>query len=331
MTTQTAASPPPSSSLDHLESNSHALESLRVQVQKEADAFEVEFRHSGQFRQRQRIREALEYLEKAEGRIERWDDCGRFATVERSIDRPGQYRVACSRCRDRFCPTCGQERSRVIAANVVQRVEKKPHRFITLTVRHGTEDLKVLLTKLLDGFKKLRRSSVWRSAVAGGCAFLEVKKVNGWHPHLHLIVQGNWMDHKEVSKTWLQCTGDSSIVDIKLIREVEKTAAYVTKYASKPLDRSVTFNQKDLIEAMVVLKGVKLLTTFGSWRGEALCESASDEVWETVCGLSTLMERAHAGEQEALSILTMLRSAMLWRKAEEERRNDTTDGSVRSP
>ena len=163
----------------------------------------------------------------------------------------------------------------------------------------------------------------------GGAAFLEVKKVNGWHPHLHVIVQGNWMDHKELSKAWLKATGDSSIVDIRFVKDSLKTAHYVAKYASKPLDQSVILNPKNLTEAITTLRGRKLITTFGTWRKEKLTAHESDEVWETVASLQQLVEREQMGDHEATEILNALRSQIQWRKEEEQRQESARDGPPR--
>lgn len=315
-----------STSVHTLETPSHPLRDAEPDSTVTARRLELDYRHGGTRGRRERIRKGLEDAGVGEGRLLRWDECGRFATVERSLTTAGRLRINCSRCHDRFCPACGSERSRTIANNVVKVLENKPHRLITLTVRHRAEPLEELMTKLEDSFKKLRRSRVWRTSVNGGAAFLEVKKVNGWHPHLHIIVQGNWMDHKALSEAWLKATGDSSIVDIRFVRDTLKTSSYVAKYASKPLDTSVVLNRTSLVESIHALKGRKLITTFGTWRKVKLTDKESDEVWETVASLKELVEREQMGDHDATEILSALRSQIECRKERQQQKESEEDG-----
>lgn len=324
------ASASPSSSVHTLETPSHATQHGNEESVYVARKLEMDYRHGGTRGRRERIRRGLEGAGVPGGRLERWDDCGRFATVERSLTTEGRLRINCNRCHDRFCPACGTERSRTIGHNVVNALENRPHRFITLTVKHGREPLQELTDHLEESFKKLRRSSLWRTSVLGGAAFLEVKYVNGWHPHLHIIVQGNWMDHKELCKAWLKATTTSSIVHIELIKDTLNTASYVTKYASKPIDTSVILNHDHLIEAILTLRGRKLMTTFGTWRKIKLTEKVSDEVWETVASLKELVEREQMGDHDATEILNALRSQIQWQKEEQERQESARDGPHRS-
>ena len=191
------------------------------------------------------------------------------------------------------------------------------HRFITLTIRHSKERLEDLLTKLLHSFKELRRTRLWKKKVDGGCAFLEIKYSNGWHPHLHLITVGDYLPHDELAKEWLRITKDSSVVDIRLIRDPATTARYVAKYASKPLSRELIFQPRLLREAIRTLPGRKLLWTFGSWRGWRIHEEKDETVWLTVGPLDVWLKLADAGDAEALKIIGKLRRERKWQEEHE--------------
>ena len=214
----------------------------------------------------------------------------------------------------------------MISQNVANVIQNRHTRFVTLTVRHTNEGLKELLIKLLTGFKRLRRSNVWLESVKGGAAFLEVKVVSGWHPHLHMIVEGTWIDQKRLSREWLRITKDSSIVDVREVKDVGKVAHYVAKYASKPLHNSVVNNNARLIEAIVTLKGTKTIITFGSWRRLKLTEKNSDEVWETVATLKQLLEREKQGDHVAVEILNALRSQIECRRERQEEEESAESG-----
>lgn len=278
----------------------------------------VSFRHTGSWPTRNRIRKAIESTEGSRSRLERWDGCGSYATVMQNADNAQELRIVSRKCRDRFCPTCGRERSWRIANALAAKVKDQKHRFITLTVKHRDEPLKELIDKLLTAFKALRRTPLWRTSIRAGAAFLEVKKGNGWHPHLHLVTFGSFIHHAELSMMWLKVTGDSSVVDIRLVKDAQNTIKYVTKYASKPLDHSVVFDRKALKEAIETLKGRKLLWTFGEWRGWTFEEVEDEKCWQTVCSLEELLSLASAGDQTAKEMMARLQRSPRWDQKKEK-------------
>lgn len=279
---------------------------------------------------RRRIRNAIESLTGSSSRLERWDKCGSFATVLQNAENPKELKIQSRKCKDRFCPTCGRERSWRIANALAAKVKDQKHRFITLTLRHHGETLRELVDKLLLCFKALRRTPLWRTSIRAGAAFLEIRKSNGWHPHLHLVTFGSYMHHKALSLTWLKVTGNSSVVDIRLIRDPLETVRYVTKYASKPLDGSVLFDRKALAEAIETLRGRKLLWTFGEWRGWTFKEEKDEKCWQTVCSLVELLSLAAGGDPIMSEMLQSLRRSNRWELKDEEPRRTHDPGGLRS-
>jgi hypothetical protein len=88
-----------------------------------------------------------------------------------------------------------QRRAGLIEAGAVAWTAEEGHwlAFLTLTVRHGQFDsLERLYGALRDCWKALREHRWWRDL--GWCGFwrsVEVTYgVNGWHPHLHLLLLG---------------------------------------------------------------------------------------------------------------------------------------------
>ena len=256
-------------------------------------------------------------MTRTDDRLERWDHCGAYARVEVNALDANDLRVTSRKCRDRFCPTCARERSTRIAASVASKVTGQHHRFVTLTIRHHGEPLRELIDKLLTSFRALRRTPLWRTTVKAGAAFLEIKHSNGWHPHLHLITLGSYMPHAELRMMWLKVTGDSSVVDIRLIRDAAITVKYICKYASKPLDHTVIFDRDALAEAVETLKGRKLLWTFGSWRGWTFDEEVDPKCWITLCSLDALLLLARRGDAQAVLVLSKLRRHLKWVEMDE--------------
>ena len=117
----------------------------------------------------------------------------------------------------------------------------KAHSFCTLTLCGKGEKLTDLIDRLYKCFRALRQHPLWTNAVRGGGAFLEVKwidKFGRWHPHLHCIIDADFMDQGHLSTAWHSITRDSFIVDIRRVRDIKGQQRYVTKYASKPLNTS---------------------------------------------------------------------------------------------
>lgn len=290
---------------------------------------EMNFRHSATQHLRSRIEKALREVESVESRLLRWERCGCYATVMKTVSTPVRYMVRSMRCKNRFCPACAIERSRTIANAIVQKIGGEPHRFLTLTLKHSTKPLAIQIRRLIDSFKKLRKTPLWRHCVTAGITILEIKRTKGWHPHLHVIITGQYMAHAEIRAEWFKITGDSSIVDIRLVRNARQTGLYVAKYASKPLDRSVTHNHEALKEAILALAGVRMVFTIGKWRGWRITEKNDDEVWITVDKLDNLIRDARRGMREAIEVLNELRKNRPCQLNEDEQNENQVRGPPR--
>lgn len=272
------------------------------------------WRHSGWARHRQLVYDALHRCGTPDRRIESYRNCGTGAWVFESVIDPGQYVVRSDRCNDRFCSPCARERSRVIGHNLSKAIGDQLYRMITLTLRSTQPDLAGDLDRLYVGFRRLRRSDLWRDNVTASAAFCEIKwisKTNHWHVHMHILAIGRWMDKDDLSAAWLHATGDSYVVDIRLPRDHARVIGYVIKYASKPLGKSFVNRPDRLDEAVRALKGRRLCLTTGGWRGLPLTASPEPGEWTPVISLDSLVRRARHGDADALRILGYLEERRL--------------------
>lgn len=252
-----------------------------------------------------------------ESRLARFETCGKHAWVMRSKDDPSRYCIASDHCHDRFCLPCANGRSRTIARNVLSLISTRKVRFITLTLRAKSEPLVLALSRLNAAFSRLRTRKLWSRGVTGGVAFLEVKRsenANRWHVHLHILAEGSYIDKTRLSRAWHEITGDSFIVDIRLVKDLDIAARYITKYASKPLDKTVTSSLDYTIEAIKALKGRRLCSTFGQWQGEVLTARTDSEEWEAVAPLADLLERKTAGDPVAIGIIALVSELKSWQQ-----------------
>ena len=269
----------------------------------------VIFRHACWQPIRRLVYAALKRTNQPIAAVSNFAMCGDGAYVLKSKDDPPRYRVAGSTCHHRFCTPCATERSRIIAQNVIDRIGYNRVRFITFTLRHTTEPLDVLLDRLYAAFAAFKRTKLWKRNVTGGVAFLEIKRTamgEHWHPHFHVLVEGNYIEKKTLQDEWLRVTGDSFCVDIRLPGDTTIVAREVTKYASKPLSTTFVHSPAHLDEAILALKGRRLCCTFGGWRSVLLIKTVDENAWDNLGPLSTYITRAARGDENARAVLDQI-------------------------
>ena len=189
-----------------------------------------------------------------------------------------------------LCPMCAIRRGAKALSAYLQRFEalklSNQHLrawMVTLTVKDGSD--------LEERYKHLHKSQreLWKrkhrgrgsvfDGVAGAVWSYEVKRGEGsglWHPHLHMVVLSEHAPDKfSLSSEWENITGDSKIVDVRLISQDDLASGFVEvfKYAVKFSDQP----EADTVSAYQVLKGRRLLDCSGVFRGVVIPESLLDE------------------------------------------------------
>jgi hypothetical protein len=233
---------------------------------------ELDFRHSGWWARRQKIRRGLVAAGVPDSRLSRFDNCGADANVWVHEDT-GELKVRACYCHDRWCQPCARARALLIADNVREKIEGEHFLHIVLTTKHNTLPLADQIDRLYKHFKNLRGRKLWKNAVDGGAAFLQchVAESDGlWHVHLHILARGKWLDAFELSAEWLNITGESSNVDVSAVRNAEGAAREVCRYASKPVDGFTVTDPDALAEVVRGTQGRRLCFTFGKWRSYRL-------------------------------------------------------------
>ena len=301
---------PDSCLLDALETSPHSTDQTPACGTMETSlSVDVAFRHSGWMENRHRVQRAMQTLDTPESRRARFDSCGSRAWVLQSIDDPGVFKIACDRCRDRFCVPCARERSRHIASRVGDFAEGREIRFITLTLRHTERTLRQDVDRLYTAFVKLRRRRLWRKSQKGGIGFLEIKrndKGDGWHVHLHAIVEGHNIEQKHLSAAWHEVTGDSFITKVQWCHSPKEAAFYAAKYSGKGIHGDCYRDPEVLRASIVAIKGRRLVAKFGTWADLDLKAVTDEGDWRAVDSLRRLVARSRSGDQAASSILQHL-------------------------
>lgn len=303
----------PPTSLEDLEISEHPL---RFQT-----ASQIQL-HRPHCKTRMRLVEALntsgdEHCSKAAVRLA---DCCAFPIMCVSPD--GHPRLSLARCRHRLCPLCAKIRSRETSRRLAALLLTfNAPRFVTLTLKEDGEPLKDRVQRLADSFRKLRRINRWKDAVCGGLYTMEIttgSKGEGWHVHLHLIIDGEYYPQKALSDDWRAATGDSAVVDIRAIHDRAKAAFYIAKYISKD-GGFVNWQDAQITEYATSLHRRRMVSTFGSAHGVE-CESAETPgeslPVESVCAVEPVRYFARQGNKDARRVLDYAgRLGPRWRSA----------------
>jgi hypothetical protein len=284
---------------------------------------EEDFRHRPWKRRRAAVAEALTMTGK---RRERFLCCGSCARVLIRADGQDVKLIAC-KCRDRWCDPCRFETASLVRKNLERhlfdrrRGRTRVFRAITLTLKSRDEHPRASKQRIFKAFRRLRAGKWWKRMgdSIGGAPFFELtlsKKTMLWHPHLHIIHEGPFMPVEELRAEWHRVTGDSFIVDVRIIDDDKAAAREVAKYASKgvtspeddPDAACVHDHPAKLREAMEALQGLRLCATYGSWRGFKLLakEKPADNEWRDVGRLDEIIARARAGDVWATGLLLAL-------------------------
>jgi hypothetical protein len=221
----------------------------------------------------------------------------------------GRLRINAHHCHDRFCEACQQSRCAIVQKNLSTLVRRGKCLHVVLTWRSENRPLYDQLADLYAAAARLRSRKWWKKRVDGGSQTLEMTwnpDTNQWHPHLHLLIHAQWLQLQELSREWLAVTGHSHRVHVSLVHQDLAAIREVTKYLSKPIHRSIEFLPDVLDECLVSLKGRRLITTFGSWRGTRLLETPAPDpseewrVWGTLHQLCRLASQKDTWARAAL-------------------------------
>jgi hypothetical protein len=128
----------------------------------------------------------------------------------------------------------------------------------------------------MKAFKKLIRREFWHKHFYGGVSAFEVTVTpSGYHAHLHIIAfRRRFFDIATLRSEWLNVTGDSHVLRLDRVTELESGLREVVKYISKPLDVE-NFTPKNLRD-MLTLKGSRLFGAFGLFA--KFCRSAASDI-----------------------------------------------------
>lgn len=212
-------------------------------------------------------------------RVKQLRDCRKLSWFVRNVET-GHVHVASNACRLRWCPICSRAKSMYITHAVKPWIASlRTARFLTLTLKHSNAPLSAQIGKLYADFRKLRKDTQFKKLCSGGVWFFQIKLISEsqqWHPHIHCILSGKYIAHEWLSKKWLQITNSSSIVDIRMVRDPDKAAVEVARYAASPAQLSV-LDSDQRIEVFDSMHRRRMCGTWGLGKSVSLSPPRSVE------------------------------------------------------
>lgn len=180
-----------------------------------------------------------------------------------------QHRVVLE-CGDRTCPHCRARGFWRLFRGYEESIKPKQNlKSVTLTLKNVPDGrLGEVVDRQREAFKKLRRREPYARIWVGGIYAIEcVNKGRGWNVHMHLIVEGGFVPQARLADDWYKITGDSMVVHIQHVRNPKAVLWHALKYVTK---RPTLQTVRHEAEYNLVLKGRRMIQTWGSWWGEVL-------------------------------------------------------------
>lgn len=203
----------------------------------------------------------------------------------------GHRHDAETKCNRKWCPSCAPKRANERARKMrlaVRQMRWPMH--VTLTMQNVPLDEapRTLLRSLMKSFARLRRMKIWTNRTKGGVVSVEITdKGNGLHPHLHALIDCEWLALKtppphrgdtaetlrekfrcaaqELQGAWAKCLGQETPPSLWIRRCDAGAADEVMKYALKTEDALNC--QGEIAPVLRMLDAVRTVATFGSLRG----------------------------------------------------------------
>lgn len=167
-------------------------------------------------------------------------------------------------CGNRFCEICSRSRMMRIKfrlKDLMEKISLKPGEnfsHLVLTIK-SEEDADAMVNKLIKSFAKLRSRKFFKKNFSGGAYVLELTySDNGWHPHIHAIVQNRYYPQGSILSAWREIVGKGGI----FVKRIPKNAIinYLSKYMCK-----TELSEEKRVDAGNILKGRRLFVAFGKW------------------------------------------------------------------
>jgi len=168
------------------------------------------------------------------------------------------------KCRSRVCPLCSFARSRDRGRMILALTARmKFPKLLTLTMPRWTGIPSDGIDRLREAWNLFRKQPVFET-VSGGVYQIELKPKNdGWHIHLHAVLDCPFIPYQHVFSAWTKILGiQFAEIDIRAAK-TDAQRVYVAKYAAKSAD--FEGDLPDVVAWYNATKGKRLFAGFGVW------------------------------------------------------------------
>jgi hypothetical protein len=220
-------------------------------------------------------------------------------------------------CNSKLCPTCTAESSRRARKLLVSRLSeqqfKPTHKFYFPTLTIKNPQLPLIETRELinRAWTLLRKRAFWCDTIIGGFKSEEFTlTANGYHYHLHLLIQSRFILFNEFRRIWTECvqkafrekgidldisTRDKMlIVRFETVHDPANIPKELCKYITKT-DSWSKVKKDDLKQLALVRRWHRTREFFGTWQRQHNQES--DE-FEPIVHKSDLSDGAFSAVAE---------------------------------
>jgi len=211
----------------------------------------------------------------------------------------GGWSYHTNHCKQRLCAYCAPRKARDRAKLAKYMLTHMDHpKFLTLTMPR-CDDLKAGIQRIRKAFSRWRGWKAVQPHITGGYYQIECKaKGDGWHVHIHALIDGTFFPKHQIWQTWAKALGIQEVsVDISSASHPE-IAQEVAKYAVKAVELE-EWTPEQLREFVTATKGLRLTGTFGKWYNakidELLEEPAPEPMTCPCCGKSHCLYPIRAG------------------------------------
>jgi hypothetical protein len=215
----------------------------------------------------------------------------------------GSHHPIETRCKRRWCPTCARKISFDRVAKYQRRLQHiQWPLWLTLTVKNSDDE--TIVDELKAGWKKFRRKKIMLEHCTGGLWALEVtERGNGWHPHIHAMLDCEWLAHHtpapvscdtkaiisekityakaELAEEWGACVGQDWAMALAVRKSGAEAARELLKYAVKGTD--LLDSILPIAPMLRMIDAGRTISTFGSLRNNKLPPEADDDKPKLAC------------------------------------------------
>ncbi len=236
-----------------------------------------------------RLREAIRFKLENEGEFgfaKKLETCG--LPMPLVCTHCGTSKVTETQCRQRWCPACAwviKQKRLTRFRGAVARMQWPL--FVTLTRANSDDPETVRIFR--QEWSKMRRRKIIADKVKGGVVGIEVTNTgNGWHPHLHAIIDCEWLaihtpkphwsdsaevfstkcQHAQAELAWLWgsvCKQENSCV---WVERVSGDAALVYSLSYSIAGSDLVDSPEPIGPMLRVMQKTRLVSAFGSLHGQ---------------------------------------------------------------